>query len=157
MLHGLWPSHFETEKVLGTCTDLLVTIPHALCIEKNIVYYVISFREGRYGFRKPKCGDPENRITLCEINSIKTDNIDGYIINIYSNPPSQKICIISYQQIKNSYHFQLASNFNVFIDRTLQSKYSPMCDHNDISSVSLYVIYNLCCKKKKTKNILWYM
>ena len=25
-------------------------------------------------------GDPEHRITLCEINSIKTDNIDGYII-----------------------------------------------------------------------------
>ena len=41
---------FETEKVLGT--DLLkcdmndLTIPHALCIEKKIVYYVISFREG---------------------------------------------------------------------------------------------------------------
>ena len=41
---------FEAEKVLGT--DLLqcdmndVTIPHALCIEKKIVYYVISFREG---------------------------------------------------------------------------------------------------------------
>ena len=54
--------HFETEKVLGT--DLLrcdmndVTIPHALCIEKNIVYYVISFREGWYGFRKPQCVDP---------------------------------------------------------------------------------------------------
>ena len=42
--------HFETDKVL--CTDFVrcdmndVTIPHALCIEKNSVYYVISFREG---------------------------------------------------------------------------------------------------------------
>ena len=33
--------HFETDKVLGTDFDLCdmndVTIPHALCIEKNIV------------------------------------------------------------------------------------------------------------------------
>ena len=30
-------------------------------------------------------GDPEHRITLFEINSIKTltDNIDGYIINVF--------------------------------------------------------------------------
>ena len=27
------------------------------------------------------CGDPQHRITLCEINSIKTDNNDGFIIN----------------------------------------------------------------------------
>ena len=78
--------HFETEKVLGTdfvlCDMKDVTIPHALCIEKNIVYYVISFREGWYGFRKPQCGDPEHRITLCEMNSIKSDNISGYIINV---------------------------------------------------------------------------
>ena len=26
------------------------------------------------------CGDPEHWITLCENNSIKTENIDGYII-----------------------------------------------------------------------------
>ena len=42
--------HFEADKVLGTdfalCDMNDVTIPHALCIEKNIVYYVISFREG---------------------------------------------------------------------------------------------------------------
>ena len=41
---------FETDKVLGTdfvrCDMNDVTIPHALCIDKNIVYYVISFREG---------------------------------------------------------------------------------------------------------------
>ena len=42
--------HFETDKVL--CTDFVrcdlndVTIPHALCIEKNIVFYVIGFIEG---------------------------------------------------------------------------------------------------------------
>ena len=53
------------------------TIPHALWIEKNIVYYVIIFREW-----KPQCGDPEYWITLFEINSIKTDNIDGYIIKV---------------------------------------------------------------------------
>ena len=47
------------------------------------VYFVISFREGWYGFRKPQCGDPEHRITLCEIYSIKTDNIDGYIIKVF--------------------------------------------------------------------------
>ena len=29
-----------------------------------------------------ECCDTEHRITLCEINSIKTDNIDGYIINV---------------------------------------------------------------------------
>ena len=57
-----------------------VTIPDALCIEKNIVYYVISFREGWYGLKKPQSSDPEHWITLCEINSIKTNNIDGYII-----------------------------------------------------------------------------
>ena len=42
--------HFDTEKVLGTyfvrCDMNDVTIPHALCIEKNIMYSVISFREG---------------------------------------------------------------------------------------------------------------
>ena len=57
-------------------------IPHAMCIEKKIVYYVISIREGRYGFRKQQCGDPEHQITLFEINSINTDNIDGYIIKL---------------------------------------------------------------------------
>ena len=42
--------HFETVKVLQPnfvwCDMNDPTIPHALCIEKNIVYYVISFREG---------------------------------------------------------------------------------------------------------------
>ena len=46
--------HFETDKVLDTVldTDFVwcdmndVTIPHVLCIEKNIVFFVISFREG---------------------------------------------------------------------------------------------------------------
>ena len=70
--------HFKTDKVFGTdflrCDVNDITRPHALCIEKN------SFRKGRYGIRKPQCGDPEHRITLGEIYSIKTDNIDGYII-----------------------------------------------------------------------------
>ena len=42
--------HFETNKVLHTdfvrCEMNDGTLPHALCIEKTIVYYVISFREG---------------------------------------------------------------------------------------------------------------
>ena len=46
----------------------------------NIVYYLISFREGWYGSRKLQCGDLEHSIKLCKINSIKTDNIDGYWI-----------------------------------------------------------------------------
>ena len=54
-----------------------VIITHALCIEKNIVYYGKSFREGGYGFRK--------RITLFEINIIKSDNIDGCIIKTLFN------------------------------------------------------------------------
>ena len=28
-----------------------------------------------------QCGDPEHKITLCEVNSIESDNNDGYIIN----------------------------------------------------------------------------
>ena len=52
------------------------------------VYYVISFREGWYGFRKPQCGDPEHRITLWEIYSIKTENIDGYIIKLSKYTPA---------------------------------------------------------------------
>ena len=35
-----------------------VTISYALCIEKYIVYYVISFRMGWYEFRKPQRGNP---------------------------------------------------------------------------------------------------
>ena len=39
----------QTEKDLGTdfvqCDMNDVTIPHELCIEKNMVYHVISFRE----------------------------------------------------------------------------------------------------------------
>ena len=42
--------HFETDKVIDTdfvqCDMNDVTILHILCIEKNIMYYVISFREG---------------------------------------------------------------------------------------------------------------
>ena len=75
----------KTDKVLQTdfvwCDMNDVTIPHAMT---NIVYYVISFREGWNGFRKPQCGDLEHQITLCEMNSIKTNNIDGYMI-IFSN------------------------------------------------------------------------
>ena len=41
--------HYETDKVLGTefvrCDINDLTIHHALCIEKNIVYYVISFKD----------------------------------------------------------------------------------------------------------------
>ena len=68
--------HYETDKVLDTdfvrCDINDLTIPHALCIEKNIVYYVISSKRG-----KPQCGDPDYWITLCEIISIKIDNNYG--------------------------------------------------------------------------------
>lgn len=43
-----------------------------------IVYNAIGFREGWYGFGKPQCGDPEKRITLCRINSIKKGKLIGY-------------------------------------------------------------------------------
>ena len=40
--------YFKTETIFGKyfvqCDMNDVTIPHALCIEKHIVYYVISFR-----------------------------------------------------------------------------------------------------------------
>ena len=58
----LQAQEFETDKYLVQILND-VTIPHALCIEKNIVYYIIGFREGLYGFRKPQSGDPEHRIT----------------------------------------------------------------------------------------------
>ena len=65
---------FETDKVLGKniiwCDMNNITKPHALCFEKNILYYVTGFREGWYGFRKPQFGDPEHWITHCEFNSI---------------------------------------------------------------------------------------
>ena len=42
--------YFETDKVLSTdfvlCNMNDVTIPHELCIEKNILYYVISLERG---------------------------------------------------------------------------------------------------------------
>ena len=69
----------HTDFVWCDMTDVIIS--YALCIEKNIVYCIISFREGWYGFRNPQCCNPEHQITLCEINSIKSDNIDGYLIN----------------------------------------------------------------------------
>ena len=52
-----------------------VTIPHVSMYWEN----TLCFRDGRYGFRKLQ--KVEHWITLCEINSIKTDDQDGYIIN----------------------------------------------------------------------------
>ena len=102
--------YFNTDKALRT--DFVrgddVTIPHALCIEKNIVYYVISFRDGWYGFRKPQCGDPERRIALYEINSIRTDKFDGYIIFFFIiYPPMLPLLLLLYY----SYYFSI---FNIF-------------------------------------------
>ena len=76
--------HFETDKVLSTDMNEVTIVYVMHFVLKNIVYYVIGFRKGFYGFRKPQCGDLEHWITLCEINSIKSDNIDGYMI-IFSN------------------------------------------------------------------------
>ena len=56
------------------------TIPHALCIEKNMGTTSSVSERGDMDSEN-QCGDPEYRITLFEIKSIKTDNIGGYIIN----------------------------------------------------------------------------
>ena len=74
--------HFETDKVL--CTYFVrydmndVTIPHAFVLRKTLCTTSSVSERG-----KPQCGDPEHRITLCEIYSIKTENIDMYIINLH--------------------------------------------------------------------------
>lgn len=38
---------------------------------------VINFREGWYGIGNPQCGDPENQITLCKIDSNKKGKLMG--------------------------------------------------------------------------------
>ena len=65
--------HFETEKDMND-----VIILHALCIEKTLCTTSSVSERGDM-----ECGDPEPLITLCEINSIKSDNIDGYIVKNY--------------------------------------------------------------------------
>ena len=65
------------------------------------VYYVISFREGWYGFRKPQCSDPEHRITFCEIYSIKTNNTDGYIIKVPSKVWWNMFSVTSERKLEN--------------------------------------------------------
>ena len=77
-------SDFETYIVLATdfaqCDMTDVTILHVLCIEKKHCVLCHQFQRGVV-FRKLQCGDPQHRITLCEIIGIKTDNNDGFIIN----------------------------------------------------------------------------
>ena len=53
--------NFETDKKFLMCDMNDVTIPHALyCVLRH------QFQRGVI----LQCGDPEHRITLCEINSI---------------------------------------------------------------------------------------
>ena len=52
--------------------------PMRLTAVKGLVWPKLEW----YGFRKPQCGDPEHRITLCEINRITTDNINGCIKSV---------------------------------------------------------------------------
>ena len=68
-----------------------------------------------YAFRKLRCGDPEHRITLSEINSIKTDNNDGYTINsvkyywnTWINTCSSSVC--------TSFSFKIKSAGDYFND-----------------------------------------
>ena len=104
-----------------------VTIPHALFIENNIVYYVISFREGWYEFKKSQCGDPEHRIKLCEINSIKTNNIDGYITMRFIFKEMNK----SIGKIINKSDFNLSKTYDVW--KNLSSHSQLICGRNEIS------------------------
>ena len=41
-----------------------------------------SISEKGFRFRKLQCDYREHRITLCKINSIETDSIDGFLINL---------------------------------------------------------------------------
>ena len=67
---------FETEKVLGT--DLLrcdmndVTIPHTFVLRKTLCTTSSVSERG-----EPQCGDPEHRIKLCEIYSMKLITLVG--------------------------------------------------------------------------------
>ena len=51
-----------------------------LCALRKTVCTTSSVSERGDMDSENQCGDPEHRITLCEINSIKTNNIDVYII-----------------------------------------------------------------------------
>ena len=58
-----------------------VTIPHAFVLRKTLCTTSSVSERGDIDSEN-QCDDPEHRITLCEIYSIKTENIDGYIINV---------------------------------------------------------------------------
>ena len=76
--------HFETDKVLGT--DFVwwdmndVTIPHAFVLRKTLCTTSSVSERGDMDSENHSVVDPVHWITLCENNSIKTENIDGYII-----------------------------------------------------------------------------
>ena len=58
-----------------------VTIPHALCFGKTLCAMSSVLDRADMDSENHSVVIRSNRITLFEINSIKTDNIDGYIIN----------------------------------------------------------------------------
>ena len=49
------------------------------CVLRKILCTMSSVSESDDMDSENQCGDPEHRITLCEINSIKTDKFYGYI------------------------------------------------------------------------------
>ena len=65
--------HFETDKLLGTyfvrydMND--VTITHAFVLRKTLCTTSSVSERGDMDSEN-QCGDPQNRITLCEINRI---------------------------------------------------------------------------------------
>ena len=66
------------------------------CVLRKTVCSTSSVSERGDMDSENQCGDPENRITICEINSIKSDNIWGYIINIYIKPKDQTIKLYTF-------------------------------------------------------------
>ena len=57
-----------------------VPIPHVLCIEKKNCVLRHQFLRWVIDM---DFSDPKHQITLCEINSIKTHNNYGFLINIH--------------------------------------------------------------------------
>ena len=57
-----------------------VTIPHAFVLRKTLCTTSSVSERGDMDSENHSVVDPVHWITLCENNSIKTENIDGYII-----------------------------------------------------------------------------
>ena len=51
------------------------------CVLRKTLCTTLSVSERADVDSANECGDPEHQIALCEVNSIKSDNNHGYIIN----------------------------------------------------------------------------